>query len=244
MIEVNQAVILAGGRGERLRPFTDNIPKPMVEIASRPFLEHLILLLKENGIERFIFLVGYLGNKIKDHFGNGSKWNVEIDYSFEDEPKGTGGALNLAKEKLNENFFLLFGDSYLPIDYKQMALAFMSNKKKVMLAVYDNAENTDVPFNIMLNKSLGIISVYNKKKDNPPTFNYCDAGVLIVNRNVVNLIGEETPISFEETIYPCLIDEKELVFYIAECKFYDIGTIERLESFKRYIMRRDKEKTR
>lgn len=231
-----QAVILVGGKGERLKPFTDNIPKPMVEVAGLPFLAHLINLLKANGLSNFLFLTGYRGDIIKDHFGTGSKWKIEIDYSFEDRPLGTGGALKFAKEKLDKEFFLLFGDSYLPINYKQMISDFKKDNKKVMLAIYDNADNTDVPFNIMLDKSRKLVSAYRKAKNNPPDFNYCDAGVLIVNKGVVDLVGDSTPVSFEEKIYPHLIGKKELGYYISECRFYDIGTVERLKVFERYFL--------
>lgn len=235
MIKITQAAILVGGRGERLRPLTDNIPKPMVEVSGKPFLEHLILLLKENGITSLLFLAGYLGNKIKDYFGDGSTWNVKIDYSFEEKPIGTGGAIRLAKDKLERQFFLLFGDSYLPINYNKMANEFKKSKKKAMLAVYDNADNTDVPFNIMVDKSKGLIQVYNKRKDNPPGFNYCDAGVIIVDKQVVSLIEEGEFVSFEESIYPHLITKDELGYYKAEYRFYDIGTIQRLKVFEQYI---------
>lgn len=235
-----QVVILVGGMGERLKPLTNNVPKPMVEVAGKPFLEHLLIFLKKNGISKFLFLAGYLGHIIKDYFGNGNKWDVEIEYSFENKPIGTGGALRLAKEKLNETFFLLFGDSYLPINYRQMASKYISSKKKVMLAVYDNTDDTDVPFNIRLDKDKKVVATYKKGGNNPPTFNYCDAGVLIVNREVVKLIGNKTPISFEKAIYPRLIAEKELGYYIAECRFYDIGTIERLKTFEEYILKNEK----
>ena len=232
-----QAVILLGGKGERLKPLTDSVPKPMVKVAGKPFLEHLVLLLRKNGLKKLLFLAGYLGHVIKDYFGNGSKWNVEIDYSFEDKPIGTGGALSLAKEKLNETFFVLFGDSYLPINYKQMVSKYINNRKKIMLAVYDNADDTDVPFNIRLDKGKKVVAIYKKGKNNPPAFNYCDAGVLIVNKSAVELIGDKTPISFEELVYPRLISEKELGYYIAKCRFYDIGTIERLKTFEEYILK-------
>ncbi len=231
-----QAVILVGGKGERLRPFTENIPKPMVEVAGIPFLEHLINLLKANGIIKFLFLTGYRGDIIKNYFGNGSRWDVEIDYSFEDKPLGTGGALKLAREKLNDEFYLLFGDSYLPIDYKKIAAKFEKDNSKVILAVYDNTENTGVPFNIMLDNNREIVSVYKKAKDNPPSFNYCDAGVLIVNKNVLGLISDKIPVSFEEEVYPRLIEDNNLGYYISESRFYDIGTVKRLEAFEQYIL--------
>lgn len=230
-----QAVILVGGKGERLKPLTDRIPKPMVDVAGKPFLEHLVILLKKNGVKRFLFLAGYLGDIISDYFGNGNKWGVTIDYSFEDKPMGTGGALRLAMDKLDEDFLLLFGDSYLPIDYMRMASEYRSGTGKAILAVYDNAENTTVPFNIVLDKSRKEVSVYNKAKDNPLPFNYCDAGVLIVNKTAIDLISENKPMSFEEVIYPRLVAGKQLGCFISEHRFYDIGTIDRLNEFKEYI---------
>ena len=234
-MKITQAVILVGGRGERLMPLTNNIPKPMVAVAGKPFLEYLILLLKENGIRKILLLTGYLGNKIKDYFDKGCRWGIEIDYSFEENPLGTGGAVRLARDKLESDFFLLFGDSYLPISYNCMAKEYKKNKKQALLAIYDNSENTDVPFNVMIDKNKKVVTVYNKKKDNPSSFNYCDAGVIAVNREVVDLIEEKEFTSFEEAIYPRLIEQGELGYYIAEKRFYDIGTIQRLKVFERYI---------
>lgn len=235
-MRINQAAILVGGKGERIRPLTDNNPKPMVEACGKPFLEYLVVLLKGNGIRKLLFLTGYLGYKIKAYFGDGSKWGVKIDYSLEEKPIGTGGALKLAKDKLENEFFLLFGDSYLPINYIKMANEYANSRKKAMLAIYDNKEDTGVPFNIAVDNSKKIISVYNKGKGNLQSFNYCDAGVVMVNKKVVNLIGGKTPISFEEIIYPELIAKGELSYYIAENRFYDMGTIERLKDFEKYIL--------
>lgn len=92
MKEIEQAVILAGGRGERLRPLTDKVPKPMVMVRDKPFLEHLVVLLQEHGIKNYLFLVGYLGNLIRDYFDDGHKWGITVTYSFEEKPLGTGGA--------------------------------------------------------------------------------------------------------------------------------------------------------
>ncbi len=235
-MELRQAVILVGGRGERLKPLTNSIPKPMVEVAGKPFLEYVVLLLKENGIKSLLFLTGYLGDKIKDYFGDGNKWGVKIEYSCEESPLGTGGAVRLARDKLEEYFFLLFGDSYLPIDYRQMANEYIQSKRKAMLAIYDNSNDTDVPFNVMVDNNKKLVTVYNKRKDNPPDFNYCDAGVIAVNRQVVDMIEENTFISFEEAIYPRLIAEEGLGYYPAECRFYDIGTIQRLKIFEHHIL--------
>ncbi len=234
---INQAVLLVGGRGERLRPFTDNVPKPMVPANGKPFLEHLVVLLKNNGITDILFLTGYLGETISEYFGDGSRFGVSIDYSVEETPLGTGGALYNAKSKLHDSFFLLFGDSYLPFDYMKMASEFKRCDKLVLLSVYDNRENTDVPFNVKLNKNEGTVAAYLKQRNKDPQFTHCDAGVIVVSSSVVGLIGNKLPISFEEAVYPRLIQIGELGYYVSEERFYDIGTLERLRDFEKYLMR-------
>jgi len=239
-MKIEQAVILVGGRGERLKPLTENIPKPMVPVCGKPFLEYLVLLLKKNGIKEFLFLAGYLGEKIENYFKDGRKWGVKIEYSFETTPLGTGGAIRLAKERLDKNFFLLFGDSYLPIDYREMACEFLNSGKPASLAVYDNRDDTDVPFNVKLNKDKKVVAAYNKRKDNPVDFNYCDAGVIAVSKNAIDMIGDETPVSFEEAIYPRMIADGNLEYYTAKDRFYDIGTKDRLKIFESYILKGNK----
>jgi len=234
-MEIRQAVILVGGRGERLMPLTDTVPKPMVPVLGKPFLERLVILLRDNGIRKFLFLAGYLGEKIEAYFGNGEKWGISIKYSFEKEPLGTGGALRLAQDKLDGRFFLLFGDSYLPGNYAAMFDSTVKSKRKVVLAVYDNAEDTGVPFNVKLDKISGLVAEYNKRKDNPADFDHCDAGVIVVEKSVVEMIPDNKKVSFEESIYPALIQQKELGYYICGQRFYDIGTNERLKVFEAYI---------
>lgn len=237
--KVSQAVILAGGRGERLRPLTDNIPKPMVQVLGKPFLEHLVRMLRQQGIERVLFLTGYLGEVIEQYFGDGRQFGVAIEYSREKEPLGTGGALKLAEQQLSERFFLLFGDSYLPIDYRKMAEEHIAAGKQVTLAVYDNAKNTTVPFNVKVDVDRQTITAYTKRNDNPADYRYCDAGVLVVNKPVVGLI-KDSPSSFEEKIYPALIQDGDLGAFCADKRFYDIGTISRLKDFEDYLKRTGK----
>ena len=102
-----QAVILAGGRGERLRPFTDNMPKPMIEFHGKPFLEYLIEMLRDQGFKRILLLLGYLPRIIQEYFGNGSRWDIEIEYSVTDVEDDTGRRLKLAQKKMDSTFLML-----------------------------------------------------------------------------------------------------------------------------------------
>jgi len=113
-----QVVILAGGKGTRLRPITYQVPKPMVPIHGKPFLQYQLELIKSLGINEVLLLVGYLGKQIEEYFGGGPKFGLNIEYSYENNPLGTGGALKNAEEKLAEKFLLLNGDTFLPMDYE------------------------------------------------------------------------------------------------------------------------------
>ena len=111
--------LLAGGLATRLRPITEKVPKLLIEVAGEPFFSHQIRLLRAAGLKHVVLCVGYLGEKIVELYGDGSKHGIRIDYSF-DGPKllGTGGALIQALPKLGEAFYVLYGDSYLPVDYR------------------------------------------------------------------------------------------------------------------------------
>src|SRR5437879_6496433 len=117
---IEQAVILAGGLGTRMRPLTEQVPKPMLPVNGKPFLEHQIRLLESRGFLRVLLLVGYLGEQIEEYFALDS----HIDYSYESSPLGTGGALKNAAAKLDSKFVVLNGDTYLDVDYGKFCADF------------------------------------------------------------------------------------------------------------------------
>ncbi len=124
-----QVAILAGGLGLRLRPITEKIPKPMIEVSGKPILEWQLLWFKESGFRRFVFLVGYKREVIMDYFGDGSSWGVEIRYSVEEEPLGTGGALRNAFDKIDAPIILMSnGDIVTTLDPRRLADTLLSNR--------------------------------------------------------------------------------------------------------------------
>ena len=125
------ALILAGGIGERLRPITNNIPKPMVPVNGKSFLQYHIEELKRAGIKDIVLCTGYLSNKIQEYFGDGSKFDVKIKYSIEKKPLGTAGAIKNAEKYVNNTFLVLNGDSYLKIDYNKLINFHKSKKAKL-----------------------------------------------------------------------------------------------------------------
>ncbi len=226
-----QAVILAGGLGTRLRPITDKMPKHIVRVGNKPFLEHIINLLKQNAINDIVLCVGYLWEQIKDYFKDGKKFGVDIRYSVEKELMGTGGALKLSERYLEDDFLLLYGDSYLDIDLRKLMELHKEINKKCTMVVYDNKSKTFVRNNVEIDNK-GYVVNYNKKTQDEK-MDYVDAGVLTFKKSILNFIPQNKKVSLEEDVFPKLIKMKELYSFKSKNRFYDIGTMQRLKVFEK-----------
>ncbi len=225
-----QAVILAGGLGTRLRPLTDQVPKPMVEVGGRPFVEYIVRHLEGQGFREILMLIGYLGEHIESYFGDGARYGVRIQYAKEPRPLGTAGALHNSLAKLDEEFLLLYGDSYLPIDYRPVVGAFRHAGSLGLIVVYDNqGGNTDVQENVATDGA-GWVTQYLKGQE-APTLRYVEAGVLCFRRAVFSPLPPGQVISLEHEIFPALIACRQLFSFVSDHRFYDIGTPWRLEEF-------------
>lgn len=233
-----QAVILAGGLGTRLRPLTYTIPKPMVLIKKKPYLEYQIKYLKKGGITDILILVSYLGEQIIKYFGDGSKYGVNIKYSKEEKPLGTGGALKLAEKYLKEEFLIIYGDSFLPINYNNLIHFYRKHNKSSLLVAYKNdLNNISVPNNLMIGDDF-LVKKYEKDSRNTH-LEYVESGVLITKKKLISLIPANKPYSLEKTIFPKLIKKGDLIAYITQKRFYDIGTPDRLEAITNYFLAHD-----
>ncbi len=228
-----QAVILAGGLGTRFRPLTLKTPKPMIPVMGKPYLEYQLRYLKSYDITDILLCIGYLGEEIQSYFGNGQFWSMNINYSFEKKPLGTGGALKNAMDKLDDSFFLIYGDSFLPINYNSLEERFCKTDKSLVMALYGNQDDTTVPNNVSINEN-GIITQY-KKDSASSILKYVDAGVLVLSKDILKLIISEQVVSLEEEIFPDLIDRQECAGFVTHERFYDIGTPERLKHFETYL---------
>lgn len=138
-----QAVIMAGGKGTRLASVTKDIPKPMVPIEGRPLLEYQIENLKENGVDSIILIVGHLGSVIRDHFGDGSRFGVSINYYAEETPLGTAGALAKIKDRLEDTFFLVFGDLFININFDRFLEFHRTSNALITLFAHPNSHPYD-----------------------------------------------------------------------------------------------------
>lgn len=219
-----QVVILAGGKGTRLAPLTHDIPKPMVSVRGRPFLEHLIELFKCFSFTDVLILACYLGEQIEDYFGDGDSFDVRIRYSYEKLPLGTGGALKNANSMLDEAFLLVNGDTFLPIDYHVLVSRFKQLCKSAMIVAYNGLEPIAVN-NLKIEH--GSIVAYNK--DNPDGMTHLDAGVIAMKKEVLKLIESGCVCSLEKQIFPKLIADGQLAAFETQQKFYDMGTFRGLD---------------
>lgn len=226
-----QAVILAGGLGTRLRPLTYDIPKPMVPVAGKPFLEHQVAMLRAQGADAILLLTGYLGEQIEAHFGDGAAFGIPIAYAREPSPLGTGGALLAAREALRERFVLLYGDSFLPIDVGAVAARLDDGRWDAVTVAYDNADDTDVRANLALHGDA--VSLYLKDGDDP-RLSHVEAGVTALRRAALDGLPDG-PFSLEMTLFPRLIAAGRLGAFVTRQRFFDIGTPSRLDAIRRWL---------
>jgi NDP-sugar pyrophosphorylase family protein len=230
-----QVVILAGGLGTRLRPVTTQIPKPMVPVAGVPYLEHQLRLLAQQGFRDVVLLTGYLGEQIEQHFGDGSRLGLALRYSREPAPLGTGGALRQAWSLLAEELLVIYGDSYLPIEYAKVVDTLRARDAAGVLVLYEDVSGeTGVPGNVAIDRDHVVIR-YDKSGAGDPALRYVEAGVLALRNSMHDVIPPRGAVSLEQEVFPRLIENRALVGLPTTQRFYDIGTPERLRAIERLL---------
>jgi len=212
--------ILAGGLAKRLRPVTETIPKALVTVAGLPFLSHQLRLLHSAGLRRIVLCVGYLGETIEEQFDDGTRFGLKISYSY-DQPTllGTGGALKRALPLLGQCFFVLYGDSYLRVDYGEVLRAFIASKKMGLMTVFQNEGRWDTS-NVRF--EAGQVLLYDKKQ---PTkeMRHIDYGLGMLRPEALARWPENEPFDLAE-VYGYLVSESQLAGYEIMERFYEIGS--------------------
>jgi NDP-sugar pyrophosphorylase family protein len=223
--------ILAGGLAKRLRPITETIPKALVTVAGLPFLAHQLRLLHTAGLRRIIICAGYLGEMIEAEFGDGRRFSLKIEYSF-DRPHllGTGGALKRALPLLGRYFFVLYGDSYLPIDYRKVARTFMTGDKAGLMTIYRNEGRWDAS-NVQF--KAGQILRYDKKQPTPK-MHHIDYGLGVLRAESLARWPDNEPFDLAD-VYSHLLSEKQLSGYEVTERFYEIGSAKGLAELDAFL---------
>ena len=226
--------LLAGGLATRLQPVTSTIPKALVEVAGRPFIDHQLELLYENGIRRVVLCIGHLGEQIQSHLGDGRSHGMEISYAF-DGPflLGTGGAIRRALPLLGELFWVMYGDSYMDIAYPTILDYFQSVSATGLMTVIKNDNQWD-----RSNAEFrdGRLLNYNKRQITP-AMSYIDYGVALLRRSAIDPLPVDRPSDLAD-VYSRLVANGEMIGYEVHQRFYEIGTPAGLEDTRRYLQHR------
>jgi len=218
--KVKKAVILAGGRGTRMRPFTYEIPKPLIPVQGKPLIQHTIDLLMQYNIREVIFSIGYLGDKIKEYFGNGNKFGVKISYVEEDEALGTAGPLNLMKEKLKESFIMFNGDILANMDLFDFIKFHTRHRGLATIAL----KSIPDPSRYGTVKMEGnIITEFMEKPQEQVKHGLINAGVYVMEPEVIDYIPKGR-VMMEDEVFPRLAEEGRLYGYPFRGQWFDTGT--------------------
>lgn len=227
-----KAIIQAGGKGTRVSSITgDTIPKPMLEVCGYPILYHQIMNLKKSGIIDIIIIIGHLGNIIKEYFKDGQDLGVNISYFQEDQNNllGTAGALYYLKNEIKEDFIFLLADVFIDIDFNRMIKFHTENHAKITLFAHPNAHPYDSDLIVENNN---IVLDFDSKTNDRTKYNYkniVNAGIMIFDNVVLDLLKEEKKYSYEKDIVVPYIKTNQVYTYISTEYAKDMGTPERYE---------------
>lgn len=224
MTRVTQAAILAGGAGVRLRPLTDNLPKPMVPVNGRPFLEHLVELLRDNGITDIVVLLGYLAHKVTEHFGDGSRFGVRMRYSIGTAEDETGARVRNARDALDDVFLLMYCDNYWPLDLGKMTDFYRKAGRLGMMTVYNNKDGKGeygYRNNVELSAD-GRVLAYGPSPS-ASAVQGVDIGFFVFDKKVVDLLPP-CNCSVQNNLLPRLIARGQLTAYRTDEHYYAITT--------------------
>lgn len=224
-------VILAGGLATRLRLLTEKIPKSLVPVAGRPFIDYQLDLLARSGVTDVLLCIGHLGEQIRNHCGDGTRYGLHLAYSVDGPtPRGTGGALLNAAPLLPEQFCVLYGDSYLPCPYGDIWAFFMEANAPGLMTVYKNRNQYDRS-NIVVEG--GRVAVYDKSGA-ISNMHYIDYGLSVFRKAA--LAKAPAVGAFDvSALHQALIANSELLAYEVTQRFYEVGSPEGLAEFDRLV---------
>jgi len=219
-----KAVILAGGLGTRLRPYTKSLPKPMLPLGGKPILEYEIEWARKNGIKEIVLCVSYLRNKIEDYFGDGKKFGVKIEYAVSKKPLATAGQLKTAEKFIDDTFVCLYGDSIYNFSLKNMIKHHKKSKANVTMSLFDYKFN--LKYGVIDTKKNGQVTAWNEKPEFSANINI---GCYVMETQVLKLIPKNKQYGMDDVIRKVLSSKKKVSSVISKKGFIDIGDKETYE---------------
>jgi N-acetyl-alpha-D-muramate 1-phosphate uridylyltransferase len=224
--------ILCGGLGTRLKPITEKIPKALVEVAGKPFIFHQLEYLGQQNIEKVVLCLGHMGEKIEKEVAQNNFNGLQIQYSYDGMPlKGTGGAIKKAIPLLGDNFYVQYGDSFLPIKYKPIEHFYFESNKPALMTVFRNNNKWDKSNVIFDNYS---ISEYNKKEFKA-NMHFIDYGLSILSKSLFDSYSDSESFDLSDLYHQLSILGNLAGFEVVE-RFYEIGSHEGLEESEMYLL--------
>jgi D-glycero-D-manno-heptose 1,7-bisphosphate phosphatase len=227
-MRVSQAVILCGGRGERLRPLTDELPKPMVLVNGRPFLQYLLEQLAENGINRFVLLTGYLGEKIVEYFGNGSSWGWSISYSNGPIEWPTTKRIHEALDQIDEQFLLLYSDNFAQLRLSELAQVNSDRNSAMTLSVVRKS-----PGNIQLDANSSVAKYDSSRSESNSDF--VEIGYSLISKSKIMACLDEHMHENFSSVIQGLTDSKQVSAVVVATGYASISDSVRLASTETYL---------
>jgi mannose-1-phosphate guanylyltransferase len=213
-----KAVILAGGLGTRLQPYTAFLPKPMLPLGEKPILEYLIEWVKKNGIKSIVLCVSYLRKTIEDYFGDGEKFGVKIEYAISNKPLATAGQLKTAEKYIDDSFVCIYGDSIFEFNLRNMIKQHL--KKKSFVTISLNEYKNNLPYGVIETSKNGKVVSWNEKPEIKANINM---GCYVMESKVFSLIPKNKPYGMDSVIKKAIIRKKLVNSFITKKGFIDIG---------------------
>lgn len=231
--KIKQAVILAGGLGTRLRPFTNEHPKPMYRFNNKPFIEYLVEQVKSFGIKKIVILLGYKAQEIQGYLGDGSRYGLNIEYSVTPVEYETGNRLLEIRDSLDDRFLLMYCDNYCPIDFDKLVSDADMNDAAIQITAYTNKD--DYTKDNLLIADDGQVKVYDKKRETPG-LKGVDIGYAIIKKETLELLDSNSGIvNFEKEVYPQCVSQGKLFATSVEHRYYSIGSWNRIELTEQFF---------
>ena len=219
-----RAIILVGGFGTRLRPLTENTPKPLLPVKGRPIIEHAILNFKKHGIEDIVISTGYLADRIKEYFGDGSDFGVNISYTVENEPLGTGGALKKAAADIKETFVAINGDNLADFNWTEALQTHKNNQAKITLSLFPVDDVTQ--YGIARLAGDKILEFIEKPRPEQAPSNLNNAGGYIFEPEALDILPEG-PSSIERDCFEKLASFGEVIAHLHRGQWFPTDTLEK-----------------
>ena len=213
-----KAIILAGGLGTRLLPYTKTLPKPMLPLDNKPILEYLIEWVKRNGITEIVLCVSYLRKKIESYFGDGKKFGVKIEYAISNKPLATAGQLKTAEKFIDDTFVCLYGDSIYNFSLRNMIKHHKKSRANVTMSLFDYRFN--LKYGVIDTKKSGQVTAWNEKPEFSAKINI---GCYVMEPEVLKLIPKNKEYGMDDVIRKVLSRKKKVSSVISKNGFIDIG---------------------